>query len=208
MPDGTAAPREMRTEDASYAERLLRNERVWWKRLLDVQRPYRAHLRRLELGFVLEVGCGVGRNLLALGSGGAVGVDHNEQAVEIARGRGGVAFTPAEFRASGYASSARFDALLVAHVLEHLDLEGAAALLDEYVAFVRPSGRVVIITPQEAGFRSDPTHVELMDFGRVRAVLERARIAPVSQYSFPFPRLLGRAFKYNEFVTIGRVASS
>src|SRR5204863_244052 len=81
-------------------------ENVWWKRLLDVQRPYRAHLRRLRLGLVLEVGCGIGRNLDHL-RGTSIGVDRNRRAVEIARGRGLKAFTPEELRASPWATPGR-----------------------------------------------------------------------------------------------------
>src|SRR5688572_3247513 len=153
----------MRTDDAAYTERLERA--AWWKRLLDVQRPYRWHLRWLELGFVLDVGCGVGRNLVNLGGRAAgVGVDHNPASVAAARRRGLEAFTPDELRTSPYAFPGRFDALLLAHVAEHMHEAEAAALLREYLDLVRPGGRVVVITPQEAGHASDPTHVELMDF--------------------------------------------
>src|SRR3954467_13785687 len=43
------------TKDAEYAERLTRHSGVWWKRLLDVQRPYRMHLQAMKLGFVLDI---------------------------------------------------------------------------------------------------------------------------------------------------------
>src|SRR4051794_27828148 len=77
----------MSTEDAAYAYRLARLETVWWKRWLDVQRPYRWNLRRLEPGFTLDIGCGLGRNLSHLGGDG-VGIDHNEESVATARARG------------------------------------------------------------------------------------------------------------------------
>lgn len=194
----------MRTDEARYSERILRNESVWWKRLLDVQRPYRTHLRHLRLGLVLEVGCGVGRNLRHLGAGAAVGVDTNRHAVEIARSRGAVAFTPDELRASSYATRGRFDSLLLSHVVEHMTLPEAASLVRDYLDLVRDGGTVVVITPQEAGFRSDPTHVEFMDFEKVERVLRDAGVEPVKRYSFPLPRITGRIFKYNEFVSIGR----
>ena len=51
----------------AYADRL-KARLVWWKRALDVQAPYRWNLRRLKPGFMLDVGCGLGRNLeLVLG---------------------------------------------------------------------------------------------------------------------------------------------
>lgn len=193
----------MRTDDRAYAERLVRAQGASWKRLLDVQRPYRSHLRGLKLGRTLDLGCGIGRNLEALGEEG-VGVDHNADAVAIARRRGFVALTPEELRSSPLGAPGGFDALLVAHVLEHMRGEEAEALMREYLALVKAGGRVVVITPQEAGYRSDPTHVEFMDFARVGSLLDRLGLVPIERYSFPFPRMIGKFFKYNEFVTIAR----
>ena len=51
---------------ASYADRLRRKEDARWKQVLDVQAPYRWNLRRQELGRTLDVGCGIGRNLVSL----------------------------------------------------------------------------------------------------------------------------------------------
>src|SRR5262245_60292262 len=126
------------TRDASYTERLERLGGTWWKRALDVQRPYRWNLRRLALGFVLDVGCGLGRNLINLGGQDAgVGVDHNADSVAACVGRGLVAFTPEQFRASAHARPGRFDALLLAHVAEHMRFAEAQTLLEEYLPFVR-----------------------------------------------------------------------
>lgn len=193
------------TRDAAYTERLQRSS-VWWKRLLDVQRPYRWNVRRLGLGFVLDVGCGIGRNLKNLG-GHAVGVDHNPTSVEFCRQSGLTAFVPEEFRASPYAVPARFDALLLAHVVEHMSLEEATALLVEYLPYVRPDGKIVLITPQEAGFRSDATHVEFMDWGSMEQLVRTAGLVPTDAYSFPFPRVVGKIFKHNEFVMVARRSS-
>ena len=87
-----AGPETPDTVGRDYAERLETLEGARWKRLLDVQAPYRWNLRRLGLGFTLDVGCGIGRNLLHLDRRG-VGVDHNVASVEIARGRGCTAYT-------------------------------------------------------------------------------------------------------------------
>jgi SAM-dependent methyltransferase len=191
------------TQDARYADDRLAAESAWWKRLVDVQRPYRSHLRRLELGLVLEVGCGVGRNLDHL-HGSSIGVDHNRRAVEIARARGLPAYAAEEFRASPWATPGRFDTLLFSHVLEHMTSAEACELIGAYRSFLRDGGRVVVLTPQEAGFRSDPTHVEFMDFERVARIAQENGLQVESRYSFPFPRVTGRIFKYNEFVTIAR----
>jgi len=173
--------------------------------LLDVQRPFRAHLRRLELGLVLEIGCGIGRNLEHL-RGSSVGVDHNRRAVEIARARGLAAFIPEEFHVSHWAKACRFDALLFSHVLEHMSAAEATLLVRAYLHLLRAGGRVVVVTPQEAG--SDSTHVEYMDFDKVEAVLRETELEVERRYSFPLPRLAGAVFKYNEFVTLARKPAS
>ncbi len=191
------------TRDAAYTDRLERLGAVWWKRLLDVQRPYRWNLRRLRLGFVLDVGCGVGRNLANLGGrSAAVGVDHNADSVAACVRRGLVAFTPETFRASEHARPGRFDALLMAHVAEHMRFEEAKRLLLGYLPYVRAGGRVVIICPQEAGYRSDVTHVEFMDLAALDRLVLASGLQPLSASSFPLPRLAGRFFKHNEFVVV------
>jgi SAM-dependent methyltransferase len=192
------------TEDAEYADRLARLETVWWKRWLDVQRPYRWNLRRLDPGFTLDVGCGLGRNLSHLGGNG-VGVDHNPDSVATARARGLRAFTPDEFARSEYAGDGRFDSLLCAHVVEHLARADAVRLLMPYLASVRRGGKVILITPQERGFRSDPTHVTFTDFDGLDALVNDLGLTQESRRSFPFPRPVGRFFTYNEFVVVARV---
>jgi len=195
----------MATGGADYTRRLERLGGVWWKRLLDVQRPYRWNLRRLDLGFVLDVGCGVGRNLVNLGGAAAgVGVDHNAESVAACVRRGLTAFTPDAFRASAFARPGRFDGLLFAHVVEHMRFAEAQALVEEYLPYLRARGRAVFITPEEAGFASDDTHVEFMDLSALDRLARGAGLAPERAFSFPFPRAAGRFFKYNEFVLAAR----
>ncbi|WP_211589039.1 class I SAM-dependent methyltransferase [Allorhizocola rhizosphaerae] len=191
------------TEGADYAQRLHRIGDVWWKRVLNVQAPYRAHLRRLQLGFTLDVGCGIGRNLAHL-DGNGVGVDHNAEAIAHVRSLGMTGFTVDEFHSSDYAIPARFDSLLVSHVLEHMPRDTAVKLVEEYKPYIKPGGKVVFITPQELGYASDETHVEFVGFAEAADIARRTGIAVEKQYSFPLPRLAGKVFKYNEFVLLGR----
>ncbi len=189
------------TNDPAYTERLKHLESIWWKRLLDVQRPYRRHLQSLKLGLVLDVGCGVGRNLKNLG-GKAIGVDQNPNSVSVARERGFTAFVPDEFFKSEYASPEKFDALLFSHVIEHMRFDEARVLIEMYSPFLRAGGRVVCITPQEAGFRSEPTHVEPFDFAALSRLVRSVGLEVDKHYSFPFPRFVGTFFRYNEFVLL------
>jgi len=193
------------TRGATYTERLAGLE-TWWKRLLDVQRPYRNHLRSLKPGRFLEVGCGLGRNLLnARGFADGLGIDHNPSSVERARARGLQALTTEEFHRSPLATPGSFDSWLLSHVLGHLTAEEAMGLLRTYLPFVRVGGQVIIVTPQEAGYQSDPTHVVFMDYPACARLLAAAGMVPARQHSFPFPRWVGRFFAYNEFVTVARV---
>jgi 2-polyprenyl-3-methyl-5-hydroxy-6-metoxy-1,4-benzoquinol methylase len=191
----------MRTEDPEYAARLVRHQGTWWKRLLDVQAPYRSHLRRLNLGRTLDVGCGIGRNLAALPPG-SVGVDHNAAAVEVARARGLVALGPQAFAASSEFAPGCFDSMLISHVLEHLSRPDAVALMRAYLPFVRTGGRIVLIVPQAAGFRSDPTHVDFVDSAAIASIATATGLALARSYTFPLPSTFGAIFKYNELVGI------
>jgi len=186
------------TASDAYAQRLEGLQRVWWKRLLPVQAPYQWNLRRQRLGRTIEIGCGIGRNLATLGSG-SIGIDHNELAIDIARERGFTVFTPAKWQISPQRQVAAFDALLIAHVIEHLDDRSAVDLLAEYLPYVRPGGRVFFICPQEKGYASDPTHVQFVDGEKLAHLAVAAGLIPDRWYSFPFPRWAGKYFIYNEF---------
>ncbi len=191
------------TADADYTERLVRLSSPLWKRVLPVQAPYRWNLRRLHLGRTLDVGCGVGRNLAFLDRT-SVGVDHNVHSIEVARSKGLVAYSSEAFVASADALSASFDTILLAHVVEHMDRETAVMIIDGYRQYVKDGGRLVLITPQEAGFRSDATHVRFVDFDGLTDIADATGFEVERAYSFPFPRAAGRKFTYNEFVMVAR----
>lgn len=191
------------TQSSSYTHYLEASEQRWWKRLLNVQAPYAWNIRRLQLGRMLDVGCGIGRNLVHNGGNG-VGIDHNADSVATARRRGLTAFQTSEFAGSGLAVEGSFDSLLFAHVLEHMTRAEAVALVRDYARYVKPGGLVLLITPQEKGYTPDPTHVEFVDFDGLRAIAQAAGLTVERAYSFPFPRLLGPIFRHNEFVALCR----
>jgi 2-polyprenyl-3-methyl-5-hydroxy-6-metoxy-1,4-benzoquinol methylase len=195
------------TAGADYAERLKRLETARWKQVLNVQAPYRWNLRRLRLGRTLDVGCGIGRNLSHLSDGKnppPVGVDHNPTSIELARARGFTAYTVDEFHGSAEAKPDAFDAILASHLVEHLPEPDAKAVVESYLPYLRSGGRMVFITPQEKGYTTDATHVRFSGFDEVSALARDVGLTVLKKYSFPFPRVVGKVFAYNEFVVIAR----
>ena len=194
----------MSTESPDYAERLRRKQTLWWKRLLHVQAPYHWNLRRQGLGRTLDVGCGIGRNLSVLPPA-SVGVDHNPEMVALARSMGYEAHTVGEFLDSELAAPGAFEGLLVAHVVEHMQRDQALQLLRDYLPFVRPGGRVFLVCPQERGYASDPTHVWFAKDRDLEELVQTLGLVLERTFSFPFPRMAGRLFIYNEFCVTARV---
>ncbi len=193
------------TTDPAYSARLAASvaPRAGWRKLLDPQRPYRWNIRRLGLGRVLDIGCGVGRNLAHL-DGNGVGLDHNAESIRIARERGLTAYTSDEFAGSPDDRPGSFDALLFAHVLEHMAPAEAAQLVRSHLPYLRDEGRVVVICPQERGQASDATHVTFLDAAAITALLRDAGVPVERAGSFPLPRAAGRVFTHNETVVVGR----
>jgi SAM-dependent methyltransferase len=199
--------RAIGTKQIDYTERLQNLQGVWWKRIVDVQMPWKIELARLNMGRTLDVGCGIGRNLLNL-KGNGVGIDHNEHSVEVAKHRGLKAFLPDEFVKSEYAKPNQFDSMLLSHVAEHLIEKETISLLLTYLPYLTQEAKIVIVTPQESGFTSDPTHTEFVDFESSKRILLSIGFAATKCYSFPFPRFFGRFFKYNSFTVVGFRQSS
>lgn len=136
--------------------------------------------------------------------GNGVGIDHNLVAVQYARREGLSAFTPEEFQKSAFNVPDRFDSLLFSHVAEHMSLKEACELLRRYVGLIKPRGQLVVIAPQEAGFKKDPTHIEPMDFEKMRGIAQTLGFEVFKEFSFPLPRFFGKCFYFNEFVSIAR----
>lgn len=193
MPDEDAD-----TSGEAYARRLQAKQQVWWKRALNVQAPYQWNLRRQGLGRTLDVGCGIGRNLETLGNG-SVGVDHNAASVKLARERGVTALTVEEWQESHLRQPESFDGMLLAHVIEHMSPADGIALLESYLPYLKPGGKVFFVCPQERGYASDPTHCRWTTGTDLQKLSRDVGLVPGDWFSFPFPRRAGRAFIYNEF---------
>jgi len=191
---------------AEYAERLAKLQGAKWKRLLDVQAPYRRIITKYCPGKVLEIGSGIGRNLRNL-RGNAVGIDTNAEAVQMCRDFGFRAYTPEEFVGSPDDVPGSYDALLLAHLLEHVTFDEGNNLVLDYLKYLRPGANIMVICPQERGYASDSTHVRWVDFAGLDKHRRAADAALVHQQSFPLPRKFGKAFIYNEFIQVWRAQS-
>ena len=185
-----------------YTQRLSRLEGAAWKRVINAQAPYRWNVRRMNLGFTLDVGCGIGRNLSTIST-------ETESASTTIRirsrpsaARGFSGFTIEEFLASKYAAADTFDSILVTHVVEHLPEADALSVVGSYLPFVKPSGKVVFITPQERGYASDTTHMRFVGFEELSNLAADLGFRVQRQYSFPLPRPAGKLFTYDEFICI------
>ena len=189
------------TKDAIYADYLIQNQKSTRAKVL--QFPYRAHLKCLSLGKTLDIGCGAGRNLRALNQE-SVGIDHNEWLVKACNQNGLKAYLTDDFVKKSEVYSGKFDSILLSHVAEHMRLNELIELLKSYQGFLKPNGKLVVICPQEKGYASDSTHVEFMDFEKLNSALSSAGFVRLKQYSFPFPRLVGKFFPQNEFVLVSR----
>ncbi|HEY0520310.1 MAG TPA: class I SAM-dependent methyltransferase [Ilumatobacteraceae bacterium] len=197
----------MTSTDAEYARRLQRLSNRRWKKLIP--NPYGWKVRRIATGRVVDVGCGIGRCLDFVRPRG-VGVDPNAAAIAVCREKGHTAYRPEEFGVV-YGSrepDRRFDSLLCAHVLEHLDEATGVDLIRSYLPHLRPDGRVVLITPQERGQASDATHVRFMDDDALMELADRCGLVVETMSSFPLPRRWGKWFVYNETITTARVATA
>ena len=191
------------TKNTLYAKRLLKIQTAKWKEWLDVQAPYRWNLQRLNMGFTFDVGCGIGRNLINL-NGSGMGIDHNLDSVEICKNRGLTAFTPDDFEKSSLNVPESFDSILLSHVAEHISYPMVINILKKYLYLLKCNGKLVIITPQELGYKSDASHVEFMNFPKLRGIANQLDLRIIKEYSFPFPRLFGHIFMYNEFVMVAQ----
>jgi len=192
------------TED--YFNEIHGNTQSILRKIIPTQLPYSYNLKRLKLGRVLEVGCGLGRNLKAL-STGSIGIDHNVLSVDFCKGRGLEVYETNEFlkMATGN-KDFQFDTLLMSHVLEHIEFENQISVLSKYLTFLKPNSNILLITPQEAGHKSTDSHITWTDFDRLRVILRTA--APDwkidKNFSFPFPRVVGAFFTFNEFNVLAK----
>ena len=179
--------------DVSYFLYLKKNQEAWWKSFFGLRLPYILFLKLQNLGKTLEVGCGLGRNLRHL-KPGSIGVDVIEECVSYCKDRG----LDAVLYGDLFERHESFDSILFSHVIEHLSIADAVGLLEKYVGYLKPGGKLLIIVPQLKGYLSDETHVEFYGVEKLEDLCRRAGLFRTRSGSFPFPKFFGNYFIYNE----------
>jgi hypothetical protein len=190
------------TNSEEYFEEIHSNTQSRWKRFLPLQLPYSLNLKMQSLGKVLEVGAGLGRNQRFLNS--PVGVEHNLQSVQYCIDKGYDVYVPEDFEEKfkdHKGKNAIFDSLLISHVLEHIEYENQILTVSRYLPYLKESAKIMLITPQEVGYRATKSHITWTDFDRLEQIIFEAsdEFKVVKKYSFPFSRSAGKFFMYNEF---------
>jgi SAM-dependent methyltransferase len=190
------------TTSLEYTERLIKKQDSGLKKLIKTFDPYKHHIRKVIEGKTLEVGCGIGR-VIGFSPEQIVGVDHNAHSIETCQNKGFQAFRVEEFQTTFGAQN--FQTLIMSHLLEHMSIQESVDLINFYKPYLVNQAKVIAITPQEVGYRSDHTHAEFVDFSKLREIFQKSGVELQTEYSFPFPRFMGKIFIYNEFVAIGRL---
>jgi len=146
----------------------------------------------MKPGRLLDVGCGNGSRLRKMRDLGwdVVGQDVDPEAVAVARGSGlEVHLGPLH---SAKFLTGSFDAILMAHVIEHV--HDPVALLQECRRVLHPEGRLVAFTPnfESYGHRrlgeswlglDPPRHLHIFTLTTLRAAAVRSGLDPVGVWT-------------------------
>ena len=166
------------------------------------------YLRPVPGGELLDVGCGGGAQLVHMRELGwrVVGVDPDERAVEMATRQHGLDVRRGTLEEQRFPSD-RFDAITLSHVIEHV--HDPTGLLRECGRLLKRSGRLVVVTPNEAslGHRrlgeswiglQPPRHLYLFSCTTLGRLAERAGLSLLTVRSSvrnaEFAWLLGRGY--------------
>ena len=140
-----------------FSPETVRRARTWYLRHLP------------EPGDLLDVGCGRGEFLQAAAEAGhrVVGIDHDPKMLAHVGGP-----TVHQGDALDFLQSTpdTYDAITAFHVIEHLAVQEAEAMIRLAADRLRPGGRLVVATPNPGSlptiaheFWRDPTHVRPYD---------------------------------------------
>lgn len=120
------------TEKQSKTENKKKDQdRVWSRWFLDIN------------GKILDAGCSVG-NFISLDPESIIGVDVDQQAIDICKERGFDAIC-ADLNGKSDFPDNYFSAIHASHILEHL--EDPLSTLKEFYRILKPSGKLILFVP-------------------------------------------------------------
>lgn len=158
-------------------------------------------LHRIKARNVLEVGCGMGYLTYALSKAGyqARGIDISELAVDAAKERYGDLYTASSVEAFAVQSEARFDAVVMTEVIEHV--EDPLGVIAGAMRLLSPGGHLILTTPNRSHFpRGErwatdlpPVHLWWLSETSLRKVAQRLgcslEFVDFTSYSLRYPLL-------------------
>lgn len=169
-----------------FSPETVRRARAWYLRFIPTP------------GALLDVGCGRGEFLAAAAQAGhqVLGLDHDRAMLAAAGELPVVEADALDFLQS---TPDRYDTITAFHVVEHLAVREASALIRLAADRLTPNGRLIVATPNPGSlpmmaheFWGDPTHrrpydVELLEFLTVDAglVTDSAGVNPQSDRGLP-----------------------
>ncbi|MBK8901480.1 MAG: class I SAM-dependent methyltransferase [Anaerolineaceae bacterium] len=167
----------MSHEQQTYYNYLMKRSRFsFW-----IRRFFIADLTRHFHGQVLDVGCGIGEFLQQY-NGDSLGIDINPLMVRHCHQQGFTCCVSGAYPLPFTEGS--FDGVLASNILEHLDsVETAVA---EAARVLKPGGVLAITVPQEAGFKHDDTHVNLLKQSDLAQIARRFNLQQKQSYFYPF----------------------
>lgn len=157
--------------DGEYQDRALRSrnpiQRYWHKAKFDLVDKY---CPPVPGGRMLDAGCGSGclTHYLAASGADVLGVDSNPRAIMFAEGRFGeerCRFELGQFEEFG--ENEVFDRIYCIEVIEHLYPGQVASLLGHFHRILRPSGQLLLTTPNARSF-----------WPAIEWIMDRFRLAP------------------------------
>lgn len=106
------------------------------------------HVEKQGVLDILDVGCGYGRILRLLKSKNynALGVEINPLIVDACKREGLPCVTVDSF-INGENSKTKYDAIVMFHVIEHLESDKCFEFIDSYLDYLKPGGILIIATP-------------------------------------------------------------
>ena len=96
-------------------------------------------------GFILDVGCGYGKNLKLLSEAGyqVLGIEKSKQIVENNKKKGLKCIHVDELKKINQ----EFDAIIMSHVIEHISPDNLKDFIDSYLSYLKSNGYLIIATP-------------------------------------------------------------